>query len=103
MFAKFTHIHGYGGGGHGRRPATTAAPFNNSHPAARAGGRKAPRRILTCRWRETPPTGALTCVWGFESVDSLANDEPQITRLIGRLKRWLSACAAEPLPSLAAI
>lgn len=104
MFAKFTQLHGFGGG-RGRRPQAAAAACNNKDSARCTVHhvRRLPRRVLTCRWQETP-TGALTCVWGYERVDAPAADEPPTRRLIGRLKRLLAlSVVARPPLGLAAI
>jgi hypothetical protein len=93
MFTKRAQFHmfGVGRGGHSAAPA---GPCNDNHSVRRlaANVERMPRRVLGCRWRQTP-TGRLECMWHVETADASAAEEPGIGWLIVLALPLLRTCA----------
>ena len=69
MFAKLARLHLFG---RGRRDASilSAAPCNDNRPVRRVAlaAPPVPRRVLACRWHQTP-AGKLECTWHSEPLE----------------------------------
>jgi hypothetical protein len=82
MIAKFAQRRGIGGGR--LSPAMTVPGNDNRVRRVLSDPQRMPKRVLTCRWRVRPQTGALECVWETQAAkrpaDAVTDEDPNISQ-----------------------